>query len=162
MLMALTGTPEQEKEYIFEMPLQHGLSYRFINYRSPSLFKTLSECFPYFEKSILHSKCSDIFNATDIVKRVTKGTSDLWVSCDKDENIKGCFVIGFAAFPQSTGIIAECISGEFHFENRLPEVEEYYRDLGYEFFEMTGRKGWEKVMGKMGYEFKSIILRKAL
>jgi len=160
--MALTGTPEQEKEYIFEMLPQRGLSYKFVNYKSPFLVQKLSECYDYFEQSILKSNCSDVFNANDLVKRVTTGTSDLWVSCDKDKNIKGCLVIGFAYYPQSTGIVAECISGKFHFDILVPGLEDYYKELGYEFFEMTGRKGWEKVMDKMGYEFKSIILRKVL
>ena len=162
MLMALTGTPEQEKEYIFEMLPQRGLSYKFVNYKSSFLVQKLSKCYDYFEQSILSSKCSDIYNANDLVKRVTKGKSDLWVSCDKDKNIKGCFVIGFAYYPQSTGILAECISGKFHYDTMLPEVEKYYKELGYEFFEMTGRRGWEKRMEKMGYEFKSIVLRKGL
>jgi hypothetical protein len=144
------------------MQPERGLSYKLVNYKNHSLIKKLSECYPHFEKSIFHSKCSDIFNANDIVKRVSAGKSDLWISYDKDENIKGCFVIGFAYYPQGTGILSECISGKFHLEDRIAEVEEYYRDLGYAFFELIGRKGWERKMEKMGYEFKSIILRKDL
>jgi len=53
-------------------------------------------------------------------------------------------------------------SPDFDFKNIVPKIEEYYKDLGYEFWEMTGRKGWEKVMAPLGYEFKTITLRKRL
>ena len=162
MLMAVPGTPDQEKEFILEIPLEHGSNYRFVNYKHSSLFSKLSKCYGYFEKSIHGSRCVDIYNANDLVKRVAKGTSDLWITYDKDENIQGCFVIGFAHYPQSIGIVAEGISGEFDFENATPKIEEYYKDLGYEFWEMTGRRGWEKIMAPMGYEFKSVVLRKRL
>jgi hypothetical protein len=163
MLMAVPGTPDQEKEFILEIPLEHGLNYRFVNYKHSSLFLKLSKCYGYFEKSIHGSRCSDIYNANDLVKRVTKGTSDLWITYNKDEDIQGCFVMGFAHYPQSSGIITEAMSANnFDFENAIPKIEEYYKELGYEFSEMTGRKGWEKVMAPLGYEFKSVVLRKRL
>ena len=162
MLMAVSGTQDQEREFILEIPLTHGLNYKFVNYKHNSLFLKLSKCYDYFEKSIHGSRCSDIYNANDLVNRVSAGKSDLWIAYDKNNDIKGCFVIGFAHYPQSTGILAEGISGQFDFENATPKIEEYYKDLGYEFWEMTGRRGWEKKMAPLGYEFKSVILRKRL
>ena len=162
MLMALSGTLDQEREFILEIPLPHGLNYKFVNYKHNSLVSKLSKCYEYFEKSIHGSRCSDIYNANDLVKRVSKGTSDLWIAYYENNDITGCFVIGFAHYPQSIGILAEAISGEFDFENATPKIEEYYKDLGYEFWEMTGRRGWEKKMAHMGYEFKNITIRKRL
>jgi hypothetical protein len=165
MLMAVPGTPDQEREFILEIPLEHGLNYKFVNYKHSSLWLKLSKCYDYFEKTIQRGLCSDIYNANDLVKRVAKGTSDLWIAYDKEDNIKGCFVIGFAYYPQKTGILAEAMSTDspdFDFKNIVPKIEEYYKNLGYEFWEMTGRKGWEKVMAPLGYEFKSITLRKIL
>ena len=163
MLTEVHGILDQEKEFILEIPLEHGLNYKFVNYKHNSLFSKLSKCYDYFEKSIQRSLCSDIYNANDLVKRVVKGTSDLWIAYDKDEEIKGCFVIGFAYYPQATGILTEAMSADdFDFKNAVPKIEEYYKELGYKFSEMTGRRGWEKVMAPLGYEFKTITLRKRL
>ncbi len=165
MLTEVHGILDQEKEFILEIPLEHGLNYKFVNYKHNSLFSKLSKCYDYFEKTVQRSLCSDIYNANDLVKRVVKGTSDLWIAYDKNKKIKGCFIIGFAYYPQCTGILAEAMgtdSPDFDFKNIVPKIEEYYKDLGYEFWEMTGRKGWEKVMAPLGYEFKTITLRKRL
>ena len=96
------------------------------------------------------------------IKRVIDKTSDFWISTDKDENIKGSFVIGFGYMPRSRGISAEAISGKFDFSVIVPVVEKYYKKLGFDFFEMTGRKGWEKVMEPLGFDFKTITIRKEL
>ena len=163
MLTEVHGILDQEKEFILEIPLEHGLNYKFVNYKHNSLFSKLSKCYDYFEKTVQRSLCSDIYNANDLVKRVVKGTSDLWIAYDKDEEIKGCFVIGFAYYPQATGILTEAMSADdFDFKNAVPKIEEYYKELGYKFSEMTGRRGWEKVMAPLGYEFKTITLRKRL
>jgi len=165
MLTEVHGILDQEKEFILEIPLPRGLNYKFVNYKHSSLFSKLSKCYDYFEKTVQRSLCSDIYNANDLVKRVVKGTSDLWIAYDKNKKIKGCFIIGFAYYPQCTGILAEAMgtdSSDFDFKNIVPKIEEYYKDLGYEFWEMTGRKGWEKVMAPLGYEFKTITLRKRL
>tara|TARA_R100000781_G_scaffold88475_1_gene54443 strand:- start:700 stop:1230 length:531 start_codon:yes stop_codon:yes gene_type:complete len=163
MLTEVHGILDQEKEFILEIPLEHGLNYKFVNYKHNSLFSKLSKCYDYFEKSIQRSLCSDIYNANDLVKRVVKGTSDLWIAYDKDKEIKGCFVIGFARYPQSVGILTEAMSADdFDFKNAIPKIEEYYKELGYEFSEMAGRRGWEKIMAPLGYEFKTVTLRKRL
>jgi len=162
MPMALVGTPDREREYIFTTPVEAGLSYKLVSLNDPLLRNKVAQCYPFFEKSILRSKSEDIYNAADLYHRVLSGTSDLWVSTDENNVIQGCFVIGFGEYPQSRGICAEAISGVFDFTVVTPVVEEYYKKLGYEFFEMTGRKGWEKVMEPMGYEFKNITIRKRL
>jgi hypothetical protein len=163
MLMAVTGIPAvEEKEYIFTTPLVAGLSYKLVNPDSESLKKKLAQCYNHMEKSVSRSKCEDLYNADDLVKRVIDKTSDFWISVDKDENIKGSFVIGFGYMPRSRGISAEAISGKFDFSVIVPVVEKYYKNLGFDFFEMTGRKGWEKVMEPLGFDFKTITIRKEL
>jgi len=163
MLMAVTGTLNQgAREYIFTTPLQHGLSYKLVNPKSYLLKNKLKFCHKFFEKSVDRSKCSDLYTANDLAERVITNQSNLWVSVDKHEKIKGCLIIGFGEFPQSKGICAEAISGIFDFSILVPMLEKYYKAIGYEFFEMTGRKGWEKIMEPLGYEFKSITIRKRL
>ena len=162
MLMALTGTPEAEKEYIFTTPLEHGLSYKLVNHNSHLLMKKLADGFDHIEKSIIKSNCSDIYDAADIVKRVVNKQSDLWVSTDSGNNAKGVLVIGFGDMPKGRIIGAEAMGGKFDFNVITPVIADYYKKLGFKFFEMTGRKGWEKIMEPLGYEFKTITLRKKL
>ena len=54
------------------------------------------------------------------------------------------------------------MGGKFDFNVITPVIADYYKKLGFKFFEMTGRKGWEKIMEPLGYEFKTITLRKKL
>jgi hypothetical protein len=162
MLMAVTGTPEAEKEYIFSTPLLAGLSYRLVNHNSILLRKKLANCYSDLEISVARSKCEDLYTADDLVKRVINKQSDLWVSVDESENIKGSCIIGFGNMPRGKGITAEAIAGKIDFSLGTPVIEKYYKNLGFDFFEMTGRKGWQKVMKPLGYEFKSVTIRKRL
>lgn len=162
MLMAVTGTPVAEKEYIFTTPVERGLSYRLVNADCILTRKKLAQCYKKLEKSVEKSKCEELYNAEDLVKRILNKECDLWVSTDKNNKIKGCFVIGFGQMPRCKIIGAEAICGKFDFNIVTPVVEKYYKKLGFDFFEMTGRRGWEKVMEPLGYEFKTVTIRKKL
>tara|TARA_R100001443_G_scaffold106834_2_gene116404 strand:- start:168 stop:656 length:489 start_codon:yes stop_codon:yes gene_type:complete len=162
MLMAVTGTPAAEKEYIFTTPLERGLSYKLVNADNPLTRKKLAKCYTRIEHMVEKIKCDDLYTADDLIKRVINKQSDFWISTDGYDNIQGCIIIGFAEMPRGKGINAEAIEGKFDFSIVTPVVEKYYKKLGFKFFEMTGRKGWEKVMEPMGYEFKSITVRKRL
>jgi len=162
MLMAVTGTPAAEKEYIFTTPLVHGLSYKLVNRESNLLKNKVVQCYKYLDKVVEKVECRDIYNTEDLVKQVVSGKSDFWISTDKNNNIKGCLIIGVASYPQSLGISAEAVAGKFDFYKLVPMLEKYYKNLGYEFFEMTGRKGWIRKMEPLGYEFKSVTIRKRL
>ena len=164
MLMAVTGILEaQEKEYIFSTPLLRGLSYRLVNHDSSLLKRKLAYCYSYLEKSIEKSKCEDVFNTDDLIKKVINKQSDLWISTDKDGDIKGCLIVGFGELPRGKIVTAEAISSQsLSFLAALPVFEKYYKELGFKFFEIAGRKGWEKVMEPLGYDFKNITIRKSL
>ena len=95
-------------------------------------------------------------------KKIINKESDFWISTDGDDNIMGCLIIGFGQMPRGKGICAEAIEGKFDFYKLVPMLEKYYKKLGFNFFEMSGRKGWEKIMKPLGYEFKTITLRKKL
>ena len=162
MLMALTGTPEAEKEYIFTTLLETGLSYKLVNANSPLLRKKLAECYSRIEHMVEKVKCEDLYTADDLIKKIINKESDFWISTDGDDNIMGCLIIGFGQMPRGKGICAEAIEGKFDFYKLVPMLEKYYKKLGFNFFEMSGRKGWEKIMKPLGYEFKTITLRKKL
>tara|TARA_R100000664_G_scaffold17496_1_gene26436 strand:+ start:14196 stop:14684 length:489 start_codon:yes stop_codon:yes gene_type:complete len=162
MLMAVTGTQEEEKEFIFTTPPQHGLSYKLVNNNNIVIRKYLSECLEHLKNTIEKGNVDYLYNAEDLADRVVKKASDLWLSFDEEGIIKGCVVIGFCFYPRTKGILAEAVGGEFDFPKLIPVLEKYYKDIGYDFFEMTGRKGWERKMKPLGYDFKYITLRKNL
>jgi hypothetical protein len=170
MLMELAGTQVAEKVYTFSTQPEHGLSYKKVNSNHSKFKMILGQCWKYIESSVERNN-TDLIKTVDVVSRVADKQSDLWVAIKVDSvkkelfgigEIVGCFVIGAAAYPQSTGIMAEAIGGEFNFPDIVPVVEKYYKNLGYSFFEMTGRKGWEKVMKPLGYELTSITVYKRL
>ena len=152
----------EEKEFIFTTPLEYGLSYKLVNNNSIVVLKYLTECLEYLKNTIEKGNVDYLYNAEDLADRVIKKASDLWLSVDKKDNIKGCVVIGFCFYPRTKGILAEAVGGEFDFSELIPVLEKYYKDIGYDFFEMTGRKGWERKMKPLGYDFKYITLRKNL
>ena len=160
--MAVTGTQEEEKEFIFTTPPQHGLSYKLVNNNNIVIRKYLSECLEHLNNTIEKGNVDYLYNAEDLADRVVKKASDLWLSFDEEGIIKGCVVIGFCFYPRTKGILAEAVGGEFDFPKLIPVLEKYYKDIGYDFFEMTGRKGWERKMKPLGYDFKYITLRKNL
>jgi hypothetical protein len=162
MQTELVGTLEAEKVYTFSTQPVHGLSYRIVNPKHVKFKTILGQCWKYIESSVERNN-TDLIKTVDVVQRVADKVSDFWVTVDSEKGeIVGCFVIGAAAYPQSTGIMAEAIGGEFNFPDVVPVVEKYYKNLGYSFFEMTGRKGWEKVMNPLGFELTSITVYKRL
>ena len=162
MLMGQSGIPAQEeKEYTFITPLEHGLSYKRVNPEHTKFKFNLAHCWNFLEESIEKGN-TDLIQVEDLVSRIKYGHSDLWVSSIESRKIVGCFVIGAAPYPQMIGVEAEAIAGKFNFKTMLPELEKYYKARGYKFVEMTGRKGWERVMKPLGYEFSNITIYKRL
>ena len=104
-----------------------------------------------------------MFNANDLINKVINKQSDLWISIDKDGDIKGCLIVGFGELPRGKIVTVEAMSSEsLGSIAALPFLEKYYKELGFKFFEIAGRKGWEKVMKPLGYDFKNITIRKSL
>ena len=85
----------------------------------------------------------------------------MWVAVEGQE-IVGCLLIGVANYPEQTGINSEATAGKFHFETMMPALEDYYRKRGAKFVEISGRKGWERRFGPMGYTVKNITIIKEL
>jgi hypothetical protein len=160
MQMELLGIPALEKEYTFIIPAEHGLSYKKVNRSSNKRAEVLAQCIEYIDKSASRGN-RELMDTEDIVKRVTDGITDLWISVE-DEEIVGCFIVGVLAYPKADVINFEAISGKFDFEYGLPKVEEHYNTLGYKYSQMIGRKGWVKVMEPLGYTTMNTTLFKRL
>ena len=149
MQMELHGIRGQEKEYIFTIPAERGLSYSKVNRYHSTRVDIVDKCWDFINKSVSKGNI-DLINTEDITSRILENISDLWVSI-KDEKIVGCFVVGVIAYPRANVINFEAISGKFNFKYALPRVEEHYRSLGYKYSQMIGRKGWTRVMEPLGY-----------
>jgi len=161
MLMGQAGTQvEQEKEYTFTTPLERGLSYRRVNPNHANFKNIVAQCWDYIDSGVSRGGSKELISTEYIVQKVLSGDSDLWLSVDAEGDTVGCFVIGSAPYPEMTGIFAETIGGKFDFKFITPVVEKFYKKCGYEFFEMTGRKGWERVMKPLGYKLMNITMYK--
>lgn len=96
-----------------------------------------------------------------LFNKFLEGYSDMWVAVEGQE-IVGCLLIGVANYPEQTGINSEATAGKFHFETMMPALEDYYRKRGAKFVEISGRKGWERRFGPMGYTVKNVTIIKEL
>jgi len=163
MLMEQAGTQAvQEKEYTFTTPLEHGLSYKHVDIRSPNAKSLVSQCWDFIEAGVEQGGSKEFLTTDYLIKKVLERDSDLWVSQDEGDNIVGALIIGAAPYPTETGIMAESIGGTFNFNTLVPMLEKFYRARGYKFFEMTGRKGWERKMKPLGYTYMNTTIYKRL
>ena len=143
------------------MPLEHGLSYRRVSRNDPNFENILAHSWDYIETGLIKGG-SKFVNTEYLIKKVMEGDSDLWISENTTGKLKGGLLIGDATYPVARGIIAESIGGEFDFNILVPMLEKHYKSCGYEFFEMTGRKGWERKMKPLGYEYMNTTIYKRL
>ena len=117
----VTLTPEQMKSF-----MKYGQDY---SKYSKYFRKIVFNCWKYIESGIERGGSADLISTEYLVKNVLSKESDLWVSADKGGMVRGCFIIGAAPYPESTGIVAETIGGEFDFKVITPIVEKYYKNL---------------------------------
>jgi hypothetical protein len=161
MQMEQSGTQEAVKEFIFTTHLVRGLSYKLCNHAHPEFEYKVNVCRHLIYKAVEKANLA-VVSAEDLIKKVKDVKSDLWLSLDAGDKIVGCFTIGVAAYPSAVGVFTESMAGTFDFPSLCEATEKFYKDLGFEFVEVQGRKGWEKVLAPLGYEFEHITLRKRL
>lgn len=162
MQMEQVGTQEAAKEFTFITPLEHGYSYKLANPHHAGFKDLVVSCLEYLEKSIKRSNNSDFIGPVDFALNALEKRSDFWVSVDQTEKVCGAFQLCKAEYPRSTGVFFEALAGKLDYEHGLPHIEDYYRTLGYQFVEITGRRGWSKVLKPQGYSFKNITIVKRL
>ena len=163
MLMAQPGIQNlAEKEYTFTTPLEHGLSYKKVNSKHDDFKKTVAQCWDYVDSGMLRGGSKELISTEYIINKVLSSDSDLWVSLDEGGDTVGCVVIGAAPYPEKTGIFAGTIGGKVDFNIVVAWLVKYYKNCGYEFFEMTGRRGWERAMKPLGYEYMNTTIYKRL
>jgi hypothetical protein len=162
MQMEQVGTQEAEKDFTFITPLDHGYSYKLANPHHPEFKELVVNCIEYLDRSIKRSNNSRYVTAVDFALNALEKRSDFWVSANEAGAVFGAFLIGKAEYPQSVGVYFEALAGELNYEHGLPYIEDYYRNLGYQFVEITGRRGWVKALEPQGYEFKNVTIVKRL
>jgi|TARA_R110000744_G_scaffold5856_3_gene20650 hypothetical protein len=162
MQTALAGTQDQEKEYTFTTPLEHGLSYRLLNPESQEFRKTLVSCYDLIDMSAKKSHAIYDLPTYEMLRRCLENKCDVWVSVDAGSNIVGCCTIGVETYGPISGINLESTSGKWVRRHVMPIVENYYKNLGFTFVEISGRKGWERALSHMGYKLSKITIHKEL
>jgi hypothetical protein len=161
MLMEQVGIQVQEKEFTFTTPQVHGLSYKLLNPKSKQFKANLAKCYNFIDRSAKASHSVYNLPTDTLVKRCIEQHCDTWVST-RDDKIVGCFTVGVAVYDDNYGINIESTSGKFVYEDVVPTVEKFYKELGYKFVEISGRKGWERVFKPLGYNLSRIIIHKEI
>ena len=161
MQMELIGTQDQEKEYTFTTPVALGLSYNRVNREHTEVYKKIADCVEFVKQSLVRGNNEKHLKPSFLFNNFLQGRSDMWVAVEGQE-IVGCLLIGVANYPEQMGINSESTGGKFHFETMMPALEEYYRKQGAKFVEISGRKGWVRRFGPMGYTVKNITIIKEL
>jgi len=162
MQTELAGTQVQEKEYTFTTPLEHGLSYKLLNTESREFKKNLIKCYNLIDMSAKKSHTVYALPTHEMFRRCLEKECDIWISTDADNNIVGCCTIGVATYGPIFGINLESTSGKWVRKHVMPIVENYYKNLGFTFVEISGRKGWERALRHMGYKLSKITIHKEL
>jgi hypothetical protein len=161
MQTALAGTPVAEKEYIFITPQVHGLSYKLLDHSCKGFKEVVGKCWKHIEASINRNN-PDLVEPEDIVLNLLKGASHIWVSFDNDGEVAGCLIMTMVKYPRRSGVMSEAAGGKFIIEDIYPIFEKFYKDRKLGFIQITGRKGWDRVMKPSGYKLDHITLYKRL
>jgi len=160
MLMEQAGTQDQEKEFIFTIQPEAGLSYRLVNNNCSGYRAFVLACWEYIENSALKGN-TELQSVENVIIRLLKKEADLWLCFDKDK-IVGCCVIGAVIYPKAHAINFEAIGGKADYKECLTMCEQFYKSFGYKYARVQGRKGWKRALSKQGYKEEDVTLLKEL
>lgn len=102
-------------------------------------------------------------NLKNIYDKIVSGEWHLWVAFDDDQTIYSVAVTCFVYYPLVTNVRVVLLSGEHEkWADIIRIFEEFAKINDCHSVEIKGRKGWERVLRKRGYESKSVTLRKRI
>ena len=115
----------------------------------------IEACRAWIEAALAYSGGTHTFE--DVAAGIESGRMQLWPADD------GCIVTEIVVYPQRKVLNGFLAGGEMaRVRDMVPHIEEWARMQGCAATELTGRKGWERVFGPMGYRFGAVTLRKDL
>jgi len=105
------------------------------------------------------------YNLQSVYELLKKRYIALWVAMDEDHKIKAAITTRIFQYPEGRGLEMDWIGGD-GMEEWLPPfqdaLEKYALDNGCDFMAGQGRKGWEKPLKKLGWQYDFASFRKDL
>ena len=102
-------------------------------------------------------------STSSVYKALTEGYWHLWVAIG-DTGIVCAATTSFVFYPSGKMCRVETVGGDGmdKWLFALKEIEEWAKLNGCIAMDIFGRKGWEKVLAPLDYNFEAILLRKRL
>ena len=101
----------------------------------------------------------------DIYLKLQEGTYQLWVVSTEEDGILAVAVTVVYLSPKGSVVEAVHLGGERlanWLDDLVSTVEEWSRELGACETRIKGRRGWEKVFGRLGYSPSAVIMSKPI
>ena len=115
----------------------------------------IAACRAWIEAALAYSGGTHTFE--DVAAGIESGRMQLWPADD------GCIVTEIQVFPRKLVLNFFLAGGDLaRLLDMVADVEEWARGQGCTAAEMTGRKGWERVLAARGYRFSAVTIGKEL
>lgn len=96
------------------------------------------------------------YELIDLLAAILEGSQQLWVVFEvPDERIIGALTTAFTVYPRKKYLTGQFLGGESIFRWRKPILElldKFAIEQGCDGFEMTGREGFERILGPFGWK----------
>ena len=119
-----------------------------------------TEVSPLLEKSI--ATAHGRYSMDDILREIVNFEQHLWVVFD-DERILAALTTKFVGYPKKRILAGQFLGGEkimYWREPMLEMLERWAMDNNCDGMEMTGRKGFEKILGPHGWTPEYTVFEK--
>lgn len=113
----------------------------------------LEEILPHLERAA--DTTSGRYEVEDIIGEIYQGQQQLWVPIAEDGSIPGIVTTRVVQYPRRTMMLGVFCAGDRLSEWMNPMLEmlhKFAKDNGCDGFEMSGRKGWERVLKPDGWK----------
>jgi hypothetical protein len=120
------------------------------------LEREFDRCSPWIKAALSHT--ADSHRIGDVKEAVMMGRAHLWPTQN------GCVVTTFSDFPASRLCQLWLMGGDFNevFTKWNDVIESWAKDQGCDQIIVNGRKGWQRRLKSVGYEFASVVLAKRI
>jgi hypothetical protein len=135
---------------------------RFYGVKSDDVLNLWSSVFPLLSKAINHP--ASVNTPKAVLEGLMCASLQLWVSFSAGGAIEAALVTRIDAYPRRK-VCALLFAGGLNHQNWkefISVVEAWAKAQDCSLMEISGRRGWERVMGKFGYFFSLLTLAKEI
>jgi len=103
------------------------------------------------------------YDMKDILREIVNFEQHLWVVFDEESKIIAALTTKFAYYPKKTVLAGQFLGGEKIMRWRGPmlkKLEDWAKDNKCDGLEMTGRNGFQKVLGPYGWTPEYVVFEK--